>query len=54
VGFFCGALLQPIPPGGTAKSNNARWIDIYEGDELDEVQLAAWVKQAAALPGWVA
>jgi hypothetical protein len=30
-----------------------RYFDIHEGDELDEAQLAAWVKQAAALPGWV-
>ena len=26
---------------------------IREGDQLDEAQMAAWVKQAAALPGWV-
>ncbi|HYN32626.1 MAG TPA: hypothetical protein VES40_08375 [Ilumatobacteraceae bacterium] len=26
-------------------------IDIYE-DDFDEVQMATWVKQAAALPGW--
>jgi hypothetical protein len=45
--------LQPIPPGGTVKSNDARWIDIREDDELDEAQMADWVKQAAALPGWV-
>jgi hypothetical protein len=31
----------------------SRWIDIYESDELDEAQVAAWVKQAAALPGGV-
>jgi hypothetical protein len=31
----------------------ARWIDIYEGDEFDEAQMATWVKQASALPGWV-
>jgi hypothetical protein len=27
-------------------------IDIHE-DDLDEAQMATWVKQAAALPGWV-
>ena len=53
VTFFSGTSLRPVPPGSTAKSKDARWIDIYEGDELDEAQLAAWVKQAAALPGWV-
>jgi hypothetical protein len=52
VTFFRGTSLRPVPPGGTAKSKDARWIDIHE-DDLDEAQLATWVKQAAALPGWV-
>jgi hypothetical protein len=30
---------------------DARWIDIYE-DDLDEAQMATWVKQAAAISGW--
>lgn len=51
VTFFQGASLRPIPPGGTPKSKDARWIDLHEG-ELDEAQVAGWVKQAAALPGW--
>jgi hypothetical protein len=50
VTFFRGTSLRPTPPGGTGK--DARWIDVHE-DDLDEAQLAAWVKQAAALPGWV-
>jgi hypothetical protein len=49
VTFFHGTSLQPVPPGGTGK--DARWIDIHE-DDLDEAQMAKWVKQAAALPGW--
>ena len=52
--FFNGAKLRPVPPGGTERSKDARWIDIYETDQLDEVQLTKWVKQAAALPGWLA
>ncbi|MBI2824301.1 MAG: DUF1801 domain-containing protein [Planctomycetia bacterium] len=48
--FFRGTSLVPVPPGGTGK--DARWIDIRE-DDLDEAQMATWVKQAAALPGWV-
>ena len=52
VTFFLGTSLQPLPPGGTARSKDARWIDIYENDEFDEMQMAAWVRQAAALPGW--
>lgn len=53
VTFFRGTSLRPVPPGGTARSKDARWIDIHEGDKLDEAQMATWVKQAAALPGWV-
>jgi hypothetical protein len=53
VTFFAGMSLEPIPPGGTPKSQEARWIDIYETDQLDEAQMTAWVKQAAALPGWI-
>jgi hypothetical protein len=49
VTFFRGTSLRPVPPGGTQK--DARWIDIHE-DDLDEAQMAAWVGQAAALPGW--
>lgn len=52
VTFFQGVSLQPLPPGGTPKSKESRWIDIYEDDELDEALMANWVKQAAALPGW--
>jgi len=54
VTFFKGMLLKPIPPGGTEKSGEGRWIDIYEDDELDEPQMAKWIKQAAAIPGWMA
>ena len=49
VTFFRGTSLHPVPPGGKAKE--ARWIDVHE-DDLDEAQLAKWIKQAAALPGW--
>ena len=51
VTFFRGASLRPVPPGA-GKDKDARWIDIYEDDGIDEAQLATWVKQAAALPGW--
>ena len=50
VTFLNGASLQPVPPGG-GKDPDARWVDIYEG-ELDEEQMAEWVRQSAALPGW--
>ena len=50
--FFRGTSLLPVPPGAS-KSKDVRYLDIHEGDELDEAQMATWVKQAAALPGWV-
>ena len=53
VNFFYGASLRPIPPG-PSKDKNARYLDIHEDDVLDEAQVAKWVKQAAALPGWAA
>jgi hypothetical protein len=52
VAFFRGTSLRPVPPGAS-KGKDTRYIDIHEGDELDEAQMAIWVKQAAALPGWV-
>ena len=52
VAFFRGASLQPLPPGGS-KSEDTRYLDIREGDVLDEAQFARWVKQAAALPGFL-
>jgi hypothetical protein len=42
--------LRPLPPGAS-KSKDTRYLDIYEDDQLDETQLAAWVKQASQLPG---
>jgi hypothetical protein len=52
VAFFRGRSLRPVPPG-TSKGKDTRYLDIHERDELDEAQMATWVKQAAALPGWV-
>ena len=53
VTFFSGASLKPPPPGATPKSGAARWIDIYETG-FDEALMARWIRQAAALPGWMA
>ena len=52
VAFFRGTSLRPVPPGAS-QHKDVRYFDIHEGDELDEAQMATWVKQAAALPGWV-
>ena len=50
--FFRGAALRPVPPGAS-KSKETRYYDIREDDERDDAQMAKWVKQAAALPGWL-
>jgi hypothetical protein len=50
VAFFRGMSLSPVPPG-ESKSQDTRYFHIHEGDELDEVQFAGWVKQASELPG---
>lgn len=53
VAFFKGAALRPLPPG-VSKQAEVRYLDIHEADPIDEKQLAAWIKQAAKLPGWLA
>ncbi len=52
VTFFRGTSLRPLPPGAS-KVSGTRYLDIREGDPFDEAQMATWMKQAAALPGWV-
>jgi hypothetical protein len=50
--FFRGAQLDPLPPVGS-KDPNTRYLHIEEGGPVDEAQLAAWIRQAAAIPGWM-
>ena len=50
VAFFRGSSLRPMPPG-ESKHKEVRYLDIHEHEQLDEAQLAAWVKQASELPG---
>ena len=52
VAFFRGSSLRPLPPG-ESKSEDTRYLDIYEADELDQELLASWIAQAAELPGWI-
>ena len=51
VTFFRGASLRPLPPG-ESKQKEVRYLDIREDEPIDEVQLAAWIRQASRLPGW--
>ncbi len=50
VTFLNGASLDPVP-SGVGKDPDARWHNVFE-DGFDEAQMADWVRQAAALPGW--
>ena len=52
VAFFRGTSLQPLPPGAS-KVKGVRYLDIHENEDINEAQLASWIRQAAALPGWV-
>jgi hypothetical protein len=52
VAFFRGTSLRPVPPGAS-KSKDTRYLDIHQDDPLDEELVASWIKQAAALPGWL-
>jgi hypothetical protein len=52
VTLFRGVSLRPLPPG-ESKHKEVRYLDIREDEHLDEAQLATWIRQAAALPGWV-
>ncbi len=49
--FFRGTSLRPMPPV-ESKTPETRYLDVHEADALDEKQLASWLKQAAAVPGW--
>jgi hypothetical protein len=51
--FGRGTSLTPVPPVtpiGMGKAS--RGVDLESVDDLDEQQLASWMKQAAALPGF--
>jgi len=52
VTFFRGSSLRPVPPG-ESKQKEVRYADIRENDQVDEAQMTTWIRQAAALPGWV-
>ena len=52
VTFFRGMSLRPVPPG-ESKHKEVRYLDIRGDDQLDEAQIVSWIRQAAALPGWI-
>jgi hypothetical protein len=52
VTFFRGTALRPVPPGAS-KHADVRYLDIRDDGEVDEKLLASWIRQAAAVPGWI-
>ncbi len=51
VAFLYGKSLTPMPPIDS-KDPDARYYHIYEDGNFDEDQMADWVRQATAIPGW--
>jgi hypothetical protein len=50
--FIHGAALEPVPPvTPVAMGKSTRGVDLGSVDEIDERQIAAWMKQVAAMPG---
>lgn len=50
--FVNGAALKPVPPvTPTAMGKSTRGVEIASLDDLDERQVAEWMKQVAAVPG---
>ncbi len=47
--FLRGTALNPLPPG-TSKHPDVRYLDLREGDPLDD-QLKDWIRQASEIPG---
>jgi hypothetical protein len=51
VTFFRGTSLRPVPPG-RSKHPEVRYLDLREHDQTADEQIASWIRQAAAIPGW--
>src|ERR1051325_3575769 len=50
--FGRGTDLTPVPPATpTGMGKTTRGVDLASLDDIDEAQVASWMRQAAALPG---
>ena len=50
--FVNGAALRPIPPvTPVAMGKSTRGVELKSVDDIDERQIAAWMKQSTAVPG---
>src|SRR5215212_5559821 len=51
--FGRGTALEPVPPmSPIGMGKQSRGVDLASVDDLDERRAAAWMKQAAAIPGF--
>src|SRR3954467_6044407 len=51
--FGRGTALKPVPPvAPIGMGKESRGVDLESVDDLNEPQLASWMQQAAALPGF--
>ena len=51
--FGRGTALTPVPPvTPIGMGKDSRGVDLESVDDIDEGQLASWMEQAAALPGF--
>lgn len=48
--FLNGDKLDPLPPV-KSKQKNVRYLNIFEEDELDTLQIECWFEQSSKLPG---
>lgn len=50
VTFLRGASLRPVPPVAS-RQESVRYLHIHEDDQIDDAELASWIRQASELPG---
>ena len=51
--FGHGTALRPVPPvTPTGMGKESRGVDLESVDDIDERQLASWMRQATAMPGF--
>ncbi len=48
VAFFQGTSLRPLPPG-ESKTQNTRYLNIYEDQLIDQELFSDWIRQASEL-----
>ena len=51
--FGRGTALEPVPPSAPiGMGRDSRGVDLASVDDLDERQVASWMRQATAIPGF--